>query len=77
MSESSFRVIVLPSLVYPYFELDIKQDEIRKPLLIKQKTEWLELFWGDSRRVSLLDTGRLLERGVKYNFNRVERAFIR
>ena len=30
MSESSLRVIVLPSLVYPYFELDNKQDEIRK-----------------------------------------------
>ena len=42
MSESSFRVIVLPSLVYPYFELDIKQDEIRQALLINQKTEWLE-----------------------------------
>ena len=33
MSESLLRVIVLPSLVYPYFELDIKQDEIRKALL--------------------------------------------
>jgi len=32
---------VLPSLVYPYFELDIEQakDEIRKALLIKQGTE--------------------------------------
>ena len=27
--------IVLPSLVYPYFELDIEQNEIRKALLIK------------------------------------------
>ena len=35
----SCRVIVLPSLVYPYFELDNKQDEIRKALLIKQETE--------------------------------------
>ena len=42
MSESSLRVIVLPSLVYPYFELDIEQDEIRKALLIKQETGWTE-----------------------------------
>ena len=43
-SESSLRVIALPSLVYPYFELDIKQakDEMRKALLIKQGTEWIE-----------------------------------
>ena len=40
MSESSLRVIVLLSLVYPYyFELDIEQNEIRKALLIKQETE--------------------------------------
>ena len=41
MPESSLRVIVLPSLVYFYFELAIKQakDEIRKALLIKQGTE--------------------------------------
>ena len=42
MSESSLhRDIVLPSLVllYPYFELDIEQDEIRKALLIRQETE--------------------------------------
>ena len=31
MSESSLTVIVLPLLVYPYPELDIEQDEIRKP----------------------------------------------
>ena len=30
-------VIVLPSLLHPYFELDIEQDEIRKALLIKQE----------------------------------------
>ena len=31
MSESLLRVIVLPSfIVYPYFELDIDQVEIRK-----------------------------------------------
>ena len=42
MSESSLRVIVLPSLVFPYFELDIEQDEIRKALLIKQETGWTE-----------------------------------
>ena len=42
MSEFSlYRAIVLPSLVllYPYFELDFEQDEIRKALLIKQETE--------------------------------------
>ena len=44
MSEYSLRVIVLPSLVYPYFELDIEQNEIRKALLIKQETEWIERF---------------------------------
>ena len=44
MSESSLRVIVLPSLVYPYFKLDSKQDEIRKALLSKQETEWIEWF---------------------------------
>ena len=38
--ESSFRVIMLPSLAYLYFELDIEQNELRKTLLIhKQKTE--------------------------------------
>ena len=37
MSESSLRIIVLPSLVYPYFEHDIEEDEIRKALLIKQE----------------------------------------
>ena len=43
-SDSSLKVIVLPSLVYPYFELDIIQakDEMRKALLIKQGTEWIE-----------------------------------
>ena len=42
MSESSLRVIVLPLLVYPYFDID--QDEIRKALLIKQETECIESF---------------------------------
>ena len=36
MSESSLRVIVLPSLVCIRFELDIGQDEVRKASLIKQ-----------------------------------------
>ena len=36
---TSLRVIVLPSLVYPYFELDIEKDEIPKALLIKQETD--------------------------------------
>ena len=45
MSESSLRVIVLPSfIVYPSFELDIDQDEIGKALLNKQETEWIESF---------------------------------
>ena len=44
MSESSVIVIVFPSLVYPYFKLDIEQDEIYKPLLIKQEAEWIEWF---------------------------------
>ena len=44
MSESSLRVIVLPSLVYPYFEHDIEQDEICKALLSKQEAEWIEWF---------------------------------
>ena len=39
MSESLLRVIVLPWLVCPYFELYSEQDEIRKALLIKQETE--------------------------------------
>ena len=43
MSESSLRDIVLLSLVYPYFEHDMEQDEICKALLIiKQETEWIE-----------------------------------
>jgi len=37
-SQSSLRVIVLPSLVYPYFENDIEQDEIHG-VLIRQETE--------------------------------------
>ena len=39
MSEPSLWVVVLPSLVYPSFELDIEQDEIRKALLTKQESE--------------------------------------
>ena len=33
------RIIVLTSLVYPCFELDIEQDRMRKPLLIRQETD--------------------------------------
>ena len=45
MSESSLRVIVLLSLVYPYFELEIEQDEIiMQNLVIKQETEWIKWF---------------------------------
>ena len=32
-------------MVYPYFELGIKQDEIRKALLIKQESERFEWFY--------------------------------
>ena len=39
MSESWVIVIVLPSLVYTSFNAEIEQDEIRKPLLVKQETE--------------------------------------
>ena len=35
-------VILLPSLVYPYFKLDIEQDEKCKALLIKQETSILD-----------------------------------
>ena len=38
-SSSHFKVIALPTLVYPYFALDIEQDDVRKSLLIKQDTE--------------------------------------
>ena len=73
MSESSLRVIVLPLLVYPYFKLDIERDKIRKALLIKQETEWIEwfcsfsyylVFWSNSQSGRLLDRGRLLDWGV-------------
>ena len=36
--------ISTPSLVYPYFKLDIEQDEIRKASLIKQETEQFKWF---------------------------------
>ena len=39
MLESSLIVIVLSSLVYPYFKLDVEQDKIRQALLIKQESE--------------------------------------
>ena len=35
-------VVVLPSLVYSYFEPNIEQDEIPIPWLIKKETEWIE-----------------------------------
>ena len=38
----SLRVVLLQLLDYPYFELDIKKDEVRKALLIKQETEKIE-----------------------------------
>ena len=39
MSESSLRVIALPSLGYPSFKLDIEQDDICKALFIGHVTE--------------------------------------
>ena len=39
MSESLLRVTMLRSLVYPYYKIDIEQDEICKALLINQDTE--------------------------------------
>ena len=42
MSESLFRVIVLLSLGYPFFEHDIDQDAMRKPLLIMRETDWIK-----------------------------------
>ena len=44
MSESLLIVIVLSSLVYPYFKLDVEQDEMRQALLIKQESDWIERF---------------------------------
>ena len=44
MPESSLIVIVLPSLVYPCFKLNIEQGEIHRALLIKQESEWIEWF---------------------------------
>ena len=35
----SLRVIELSSLAYPYFELDIKKDQILKALLSKQELD--------------------------------------
>ena len=64
MSESSLRVIVLPSFVLPYFKLGIEQDEILKALLIKQEAEWVEwfcpcllipIFWSNSHRGHLVN----------------------
>ena len=44
MPESSFRVTVLSSLLYPYFELNIEQDAMRPPLLIKKGLDKLNDF---------------------------------
>ena len=38
------KVTKLSSLAHPYFELDIEQDKMYKPLLMKQETEQLEWF---------------------------------
>ena len=41
MSESSLKVIMLPSLAYPYLKLNIEQDTIRKAFLIMRETEYI------------------------------------
>lgn len=43
---------MLSSLAYPFFENDIEQDAIRKPLLIKKGTDWSNCHGGRP-----LDTG--------------------
>ena len=62
-------VIVLPLLVYPYFEISIEQHGIRKVLLNKRDPEWSKWFCSIllSHRGRLLDRGPLLERGVLLN----------
>ena len=47
--------IVLPSLVYPCFEIGIEQDEIRKAMLIKWETKWIEWFCSSSLIPSILE----------------------
>ena len=42
LSESLVKATKLSSLAHPYFELDIEQDKMYKPLLMKQETEQLE-----------------------------------
>ena len=51
MLETSPSLIVVPSLVYPYFKLDIKQEKI---LFIKQEIEWIEWFSSISLIPSIL-----------------------
>ena len=48
MQESSLRVIVFPSLVYPYSELDMEQGE-------KQETDWIECFCSSLLMPSILE----------------------
>ena len=58
---------MLPSLVHPYFELDIEQDEICKALLIKQETEWIEmilLLFANSWYSGVILTGGIYYRGA-------------
>ena len=45
MSESSIRIIVFATSVYPYLELYIEQDKLPRALLIKHKTERTEWFY--------------------------------
>ena len=44
MLQTSLSLIVVSSLVYPYFKLDIEQEKICKALLIKQEIKWIEWF---------------------------------
>ena len=67
MSESSLSVIVLPSLVDRYFELDIEQDEMRSKKLNELNdfcSFWSNSLMGGREGGGLLSMGRLLERGV-------------
>jgi len=43
MSDPRSRIIVLPSLVYPYSKLDIEQDEIRKAYFVNPGRKLNEL----------------------------------
>ena len=65
------------SFVYPYFKLNIEQDEIRKALLIKQESESIEwfcsflpflVFWSNSHKGHLLDREAFIGEGHLIQF---------